>query len=105
VLEKSQRSQVVLAICMQRDPRASIPEWEEIAATAMAVQNLWLTAHSLNIGGYWSSPAIKDHLHKHIALEPGEKCLGFFYLGKYDEQLFAGNRNSSIKDKITYFLE
>ena len=35
----------VIAICMQRDPAESIPEWEEIAATAMAVQNMWLTAH------------------------------------------------------------
>lgn len=102
VLEKSERSQMVLAICMQRDPREAIPEWEEIASTAMAVQNLWLAAHALKIGGYWSSPGVKDHLHRHIELAEGERCLGFFYLGKYDGELPEGNRNSSIESKTTF---
>ncbi|HET8810702.1 MAG TPA: nitroreductase, partial [Flavobacteriaceae bacterium] len=38
---KFQQSACVIAICMQRDPKESLPEWEEIAATAMAVQNMW----------------------------------------------------------------
>ena len=40
---------------MQRDPNESIPEWEEIASVSMSVQNMWLMATNLNIGGYWSS--------------------------------------------------
>ena len=42
----------VIAICMQRDAKESIPEWEEIAATAMAVQNMWLTCTANDIGCY-----------------------------------------------------
>ncbi|MAN58831.1 MAG: nitroreductase [Flavobacteriaceae bacterium] len=103
VLEKSLRSQCVLAVCMVRDPKGAIPEWEEIAATAMAVQNLWLTAHDMKIGGYWSSPSVKDYLHEHIQLGEGERCLGFFYLGKYDGDLPKGNRNSNYKDKISFY--
>jgi len=88
---------------MVRDPKGAIPEWEEIAATAMAVQNLWLTAHDMKIGGYWSSPSVKDYLHEHIQLGEGERCLGFFYLGKYDGDLPKGNRNSNYKDKISFY--
>ena len=82
IIEKPNQSGCVLAICMQRDANESVPEWEEIAATAMAVQNMWLAASDLGIGAYWSSPSLKDHLYKHIELASGERCLGFFYMGK-----------------------
>ena len=102
ISEKPLQSVCVIAICMQRDPTASVPEWEEIAATAMAVQNMWLTAHELKIGAYWSSPALKDHLQEHIHIPEGEKCLGFFYMGKYDVALPEPFRNGSIEEKTTW---
>ena len=92
----------VIAICMQRDPKASLPEWEEIAATAMAVQNMWLTAHGMNIGAYWASPGVIKYMDKFIHLEEGEQCLGFFYMGKYDEELPEGTRKSTIEEKTTW---
>lgn len=103
IMEKPLQSACVLAICMQRDAKGSVPEWEEVAATAMAVQNLWLTAHEMNIGGYWSSPSIKDHLHRHVELASGESCLGFFYLGKYDSEVLEGTRKTSIEEKTVWF--
>jgi nitroreductase len=102
IIEKPLQSGCVLAICMRRDPKASVPEWEEIASTAMAVQNIWLATGLFNIGGYWSTPDLRHHLHKHIELAPGEKCLGFFYLGKYKGELSPGMRNSSITEKISW---
>ena len=102
VAEKPLQSACVIAICMQRDPKESLPEWEEVAATAMAVQNIWLTAHELNIGGYWSSPALKDHLHKLVNFQEGEQCLGFFYMGKYDEALLEGQRKTTIEEKTDW---
>lgn len=92
----------VIAICMQRDLKESVPEWEEIAATAMAVQNMWLTAASMNIGSYWSTPGVKEHLAKLVDLEEGERCLGFFYMGKYDDELSEGSRKTSIDDKTQW---
>ena len=80
---KPRQSSHLIAICMERDPKESIPEWEEVAATAIAVQNMMLLASSLQIGSYWSSykaiesPACRDFL----ALKPSERCLGFLYLG------------------------
>src|SRR5690554_6678759 len=92
----------VIVITYQRDPRESVPEWEEIASTAMAVQNMWLTASELKIGSYWSSPSLLRYMGDFIEMEEGEKCLGFFYLGKYDEDLPEGTRKTSIKEKIKW---
>ncbi|MAP80161.1 MAG: nitroreductase [Aequorivita sp.] len=92
----------VIAICMQRDPKESVPEWEEIAATAMAVQNMWLAAHELNIGAYWSSPGIIKYMNQFIELNKDERCLGFFYLGKYDGKLPEGTRKSTIETKTMW---
>jgi len=92
----------VIAICMQRDPKESLPEWEEIAATAMAVQNMWLTAHDMGIGAYWSSPGIRKYFDQFIQHEEGECCLGFFYLGKYDGELPEGTRKSTIAEKTVW---
>jgi len=56
LIENPKRAGAIIAICMQRDPSESLPEWEEIAATAMAVQNMWLCCTEMGIGCYWSSP-------------------------------------------------
>ncbi len=61
-----------------------VPEWEEIAATAMAVQNMYLTCTANGIGCYWSSPKIVDHLKESLTIEENQKCLGLFYMGSID---------------------
>ncbi|MBL7880037.1 MAG: nitroreductase [Chryseobacterium gambrini] len=61
-----------------------VPEWEEIAAVSMAVQNMYLTCTANNIGCYWSSPKIVDHLKESLAIEENQKCLGFLYVGNMD---------------------
>lgn len=100
--EKVLQSGAVIAICMQRDPKESVPEWEEIAAVAMAVQNLWLSAQELNLGGYWSSPASMLDIQELTPLAEGEKCLGFFYLGKLNETPEPGTRKTSAEEKTTW---
>lgn len=92
IKDKFLQSSCVIAICMQRDLKERLPEWEEIAATAMAVQNMWLTASEMNIGTYWSSPALKDEMGDFFNLMEGERCLGFFYMGHYDNELPEGKR-------------
>ncbi|WP_439480264.1 nitroreductase family protein [Chryseobacterium aquaticum] len=61
-----------------------VPEWEEIAAVSMAVQNMYLTCTANNIGCYWSSPKIVDHLKESLIIEENQKCLGFLYMGNTD---------------------
>ena len=100
--ENPSKAACVIAICFQREPKESLPEWEEIAATAMAVQNMWLTAHSMGIGAYWGSPGVSKYMDRYVQMEKGERCLGFFYLGKYDGELPEGSRKNSIEEKTIW---
>lgn len=84
VKSKPLQSAAVIAICMKRDPEERIPEWEEITATAMAVQNMWLTCTANNIGCYWSSPSAMTAGPAFLELEAGERCLGLLYMGHYE---------------------
>ena len=61
-----------------------VPEWEEIAAVSMAVQNMYLTCTANGVGCYWSSPKIVDHLKDSLTIEENQKCLGLFYMGNVD---------------------
>ncbi|MGD1320649.1 nitroreductase family protein [Chryseobacterium sp. 2R14A] len=61
-----------------------VPEWEEIAAVSMAVQNMYLSCTAYNIGCYWSSPKLVDHLKDSLTIEENQKCLGLFYMGNLD---------------------
>ena len=99
--ENAQRSAAVIAICMQRDPLESLPEWEEIAATAMAVQNMWLCCTEMGIGCYWSSPALIGYMDDFLPMNNGEKCLGFFYMGYYQGELSEQERKP-IADKTVW---
>ncbi|MBD1259683.1 nitroreductase [Maribacter polysiphoniae] len=99
--ENPTKSAVVIAICMQRDPNGSVPEWEEVAAVAMAVQNMWLCCTEIGIGCYWSSPGLITHMDEFFDLAEGEKCLGFLYMGFFEGELAIGQRNP-IKDKVVW---
>lgn len=78
------------------------PEWEELAATSMAVQNMWLMASTLNIGAYWSSPTnVIANVDEFTTMEEGEKCVGVFYMGKYDGETPEAVRQP-IENKVKF---
>ncbi|MCQ9640721.1 nitroreductase [Chryseobacterium sp. WG14] len=79
---KINKADVVVSIVVNFS--GMVPEWEEIAATSMAVQNMYLTCTAHNIGCYWSSPTIVDLLKESLTIEENQKCLGLFYMGKVD---------------------
>ncbi len=96
------RAACIIAICLQRDPDERVPEWEELAAVACAVQNMWLTASAHGIGAYWSTTgAIKD-AHKIMELNEGERCIGFFYMG-YPAIDWPQSKRNPIEDKVTWY--
>lgn len=105
--EKSRRkinkSACVIAIGMQRDPENSLPEWEEIAAVACAVQNMWLVCTHLGIGAYWSSPSfLTNHPHDFLKLADGERCLGLFYMGWKTKECAPRAWRNPTEDKVTW---
>lgn len=83
IQEKVKQTPVIITISVNFS--GLLPEWEEIAATSMAVQNMYLTCTALNIGCYWSTPGIKDQIGKFLQLEDNQKCIGFFYMGNIEE--------------------
>ncbi|MDC6387489.1 nitroreductase [Maribacter sp. PR1] len=99
--ENPKKAAVVIAICMQRDPKESLPEWEETAAVAMAAQNMWLCCTEMGIGAYWSSPGLIKYMGEFLDLNEGERCLGFFYMGYFDGELPVTTR-TPISEKTTW---
>lgn len=101
LIENPKKAGAIIAICMQRDPLATVPEWEEIAATAMAVQNMWLCCTEMKIGCYWSSPSLISYMDEFLPMKEGEKCLGFFYMGYYEGEPSEQVRKP-IADKVVW---
>lgn len=79
---KINKADVVISIVVNFS--GMVPEWEEIAAVSMAVQNMYLTCTANEVGCYWSSPKLVDHLKDSLQIEENQKCLGLFYMGKVD---------------------
>lgn len=102
--QKPLRSSCVIAICMQRDPKESVPEWEEIASVACAVQNMWLTCSAYEIGCYWSSSKSIINADQFLGLQAGERCLGLFYMGYHNMPEIPGKRKP-IDEKVTWMEE
>ncbi len=97
----SEKSAAVIAICMQRDLKETVPEWEEVAAVAMAVQNMWLCCAEMGIGCFWSSPGLIKFMDEFFDLAEGERCLGFLYMGYFDGELPESTRKP-IEDKVVW---
>jgi len=105
------KSAYIIAICMKRKtlPNKLMPEWEEVAATACAVQNMHLMATSLGVASYWSSGGpIDDALVLDLLglKEEGDRCLGLFYVGMATNEKTAGYRKGARRgptaDKVTW---
>jgi nitroreductase len=102
--EKFNNTSHIICVCMQRSDEKLIPEWEEIAATSMAVQNIWLTCTANKIGCYWSTPKYSNKLNSFLKLEKNQKCLGFIYTGLYDNLPNIKTPRLDINSKTTWNL-
>ncbi|MEZ4987835.1 MAG: nitroreductase [Saprospiraceae bacterium] len=91
----------IIAIILKRDAEESLPLWEEEAALAMAVQNMWLTATAYGLGSFWSSPGVTKHIGEFLQLEEGESCYGLFYLSHYHSPEVVRERGA-IADKVKW---
>ncbi|MDA9072183.1 nitroreductase [bacterium] len=106
ILNKSKNVAVVIAICMKRCDKGSVPVFEEQWAVACAVQNILLGMKSLNIIGYWSTPkmAFSAEMKDYLNLENEDQCMGFLQLGIPKEGLpeIPKLENGPIEDKVTW---
>ncbi len=100
IVEKAQQASCIITLNVHLNTE-KLPEWEELAALACAVQNMALTAEALNVGAYWSSPGMLANLKEYLNLGDQEKCYGLFYMGYHQEPARVAKR-TPIEDKVKW---
>ena len=80
---KPLRAPVLVAVAVEPSAEAKVPEIEELAAGAAAVQNLLLAAHALGLGAIWRTgePCYHPAVKTFFGLDERAHLLGFVYLG------------------------
>ncbi len=102
-LNKPLQANCVIAINMQRNLADKLPEWEEIAAVAMAVQNMHLTCEAYGIGCYWgSATGLRDYMGEFFDLKEGERSLGFLYMGYFERNNIPLSKRTPINTKVEW---
>ena len=97
----------------QSKPDKRLPEWEEISAVAMSVQNMHLMTSVLDrVGGYWSSfnwcKSARDSeemKHKYFGKllpEKDDRIFGALVLGKYLKGKHFHSTRTDITSKIVF---
>lgn len=99
--ENIKRVPVSIAIIMERDKAKRIPEWEEVAAVSMAIQNMWLSATEMGLGAFWASPQFINLFDEILEIKPRQQFLGFFYIG-YIAMDYPTPGRGSIDSKVEW---
>mgnify|MGYP001482643494 CR=1 FL=1 len=92
-------------ICVnKRGDKNNIPEKEEMASTATAIQNMLLVATENQVATFWSTGGMcyHDEFKKYFGFGDADKVLGIVYIGKYDGVQPEGKRNSEWKEKVIW---
>jgi nitroreductase len=97
----------VIAILMKRTENSGIPVMEEIAATAMAVQNMYLTACANGLACYWGTggPTFWGEAREDFGLEGEDMLMGFFYVAKPTTDSWPAGKREPIGDKVGWIRE
>jgi len=103
LLKKPLKASHIIAVGMKRDQKESVPEMEEIIATACALQNIYLTASAYGIGIYFSTGGVTyyEEAKYFFDLDKNDKLLGFFYLGNFEGKWPEGRRRY-WRDKVKW---
>ena len=102
---------IIIGMKRQARPDRRLPEWEEISAVAMSVQNIYLMTTTLNgVGGYWSSQLwsekalnseeFREKYFGDLLKDSEDRVFGMFVLGKYDDSQQYQSVRSDIQTKI-----
>jgi nitroreductase len=94
----------VIAIGMKRTTHFSIPEAEEIIATACAIENIYLSVAAYELGGYLSTGGITyiKEAKSFFGLEQNDQLIGFFYIGYPDNIKNPLSRRGDVKEKVKW---
>lgn len=104
--ERPLMASAVIAIIMKRDEKESLPEVEEIAAVAAAVQNMYITCSAYGLAGYWGTGGLTytEEMKSYLGLGEKDKCMGFFYVG-YPEIEWPKRTERMERRLVAEFIE
>lgn len=93
----------IIALGMKRTTTKNIPEVEDVAAVACAVQNIYLSVTAYGLGGYWTTGGVTyyERARQWFGLEEQDKLLGFFYIGAVAIPSTGATR-ASLDEKVTW---
>ena len=96
----------IISIGMKRTTVKQIPEVEDIAAVACAVQNIYLSVAAYGLGGYWTTGGITylENAKYHFGLGEADRLLGFFYIGHVAIPSPMGKRRP-IEEKVEWVFD
>jgi nitroreductase len=79
---KPMRAPAIIAVGA-KITKGKIPEIEQVAAVAAAVQNMFLAAHALGYGAMWKTgpAAYAASVKELLGFAPEDHIVGFFYVG------------------------
>ncbi len=94
----------IISIGLKRDQRANLPEMEEVAAVAMAVQNMYLTASARGLAAYWGTggPTFWPEAKPFFDLGEEDQLMGFFYVAKPAADGWPQGRRKPISEKVKW---
>lgn len=103
LLHLGDRTSHLIVVYMKRSVSPKLPEWEELAATACAVQNILLGAEAAGIAAFWSTGGMTNHaaIKPWLNLNDDETPVGLLYLG-YTDSVPNGTRRIPLQDKIRW---
>jgi nitroreductase len=106
LLDNPAKCSHVIAIGLKRSHASLIPELEEIAAVACAVENIYLSVTAYGLGGYWTTGGVTymQEAKSFFNLNPEDILMGFFYLGYVAIPSPAGIRKP-VWEKIQWVSE
>lgn len=98
------RASHVIAVAIKRQAIEKIPEIEEVAAVACAVQNMLLTAAAYGVGAYWSTggATYTPEARAFFGLGPKDKPMGFVYVGALAEGPLPEGKRRPIEHKTEW---
>ena len=97
------RASHVIMIWMKKHDIETVPEIEEVAAVACAVQNMQLTARAYGIACFWSTGLQAYHkaVEEIFDIKPPDRYLGVLYLG-YPKDAFPAGHRKPVSEKVVW---
>ncbi|MYR01213.1 nitroreductase, partial [Streptomyces sp. SID6139] len=91
---KARRAPLVAALVFAPRESGRVPEWEQLAAATCMAYTLMLLLHARDYGSIWRTGDASRGapVRRLLGLKPGERMLGFLYIGTPDPSVTRNRR-------------